>query len=400
MKIYKVTCCYLNERSEPTVNDSSKIKNHYEFGDIILSDEEPFERDGNEWLKFKSEKDGQIRYVCFRNKTDYNLKQVTNRFEIAKYKKKYSLEETKNNNEFISSTEQIKKNDPFNVKFKFEEKKDYITQSIISSIPNNINEMYQENLNYDNQSNILNNNCDKKEEYEIKSINFNNLPFSNYMEIEESHLQLPVDLKIGQNNNQSQNIINKKRKYDKSNIYVKIHNLILKILKEKIKNVFSKIIKEETQKDPSNLISLIKSQNNSNNNINKTIESLFNINIKCENNIINIIKARNDDNIYEFLNMDFLYFLKSLEIYLKNNNFSNIENEDDWKNLKRNLEKKNKKDDMDIEELIDNNKILKSLLEDFRKNINDYLSKKEGKNKEFKEALILGIEDYFDKSGV
>ena len=101
--------------------------------------------------------------------------------------------------------------------------------------------------------------------------------------------------------------------------------------------------------------------------------------------------------------MDFLYFLKSLKIYLKNNNFSNIENEDDWKNLKRNLiKKKNKKKkyDMDIEESIDNNnKILKSLLENFRKNINDYLSKK-GETKEYKEALILGIENYFDKNSV
>ena len=229
MKIYKVTCCYLNERSERNFNDSSKTKNHYEFGDIILSDEKPLKQDGNdsEWLKFKSEKDGQIRYVCFKNKSHYNLKQVTNRFEKAKYKKKYSLEETKNNNEHISSTEQIKKNsleetknnkeyissteqmkndDPLNIKYPFEKQKDYITQSNISSIPNNEN--FQENLNYDNQSTICYNNFDQKEE--TKSINFNILPFSNYMEIEESHLQLPVDLKIGQNNNQRQNLINKK----------------------------------------------------------------------------------------------------------------------------------------------------------------------------------------------
>ena len=131
--------------------------------------------------------------------------------------------------------------------------------------------------------------------------------------------------------------------------------------------------------------------------MNKKIESFFNINKKWENNKINIIKARNDDNIYEFLNMNFLHFLKNLKIYLKNNIFSNIGNEDDWKNLKRNLIKK---DEMDIEESIDNNnKILKSLLEDFRKNINDYLYKNK-ETKEYKEALIFGIENYFDKTGV
>ena len=287
----------------------------------------------------------------------------------------------------------MKNDDPLNIKYPFEKQKDYITQSNISSIPNNEN--YQENLNYDNQSTICYNNFDQKEE--TKSINFNNFPISDCMEIEES-LQLGEPQTTRHNNNQRQNLINKKsRIFDNSNIYVKFHNLILKILKEKIKNVFSKIIKEETQKAPSNLFSLIKSQNNSNNNINKTIESFFNINKKCENNIINIIKARNDDNIYEFLNMNFLHFLKNLKIYLKNNIFSNIENEDDWKNLKRNLIKK---EYMDIEESIDNNKILKSLLGDFRKNINDYLSKKEGENKEFKEAFILGIENYFVKCGV
>ena len=187
MEIYKVTCCYLNERSEPTFNDSSKTENHYEFGNIILTDEEPFERDENEWLKFKSEKDGQIRYVCFRNKTHYNLKQVYNRFEIAKYIKKYSLEIAKNIECFLS-TEQIKKNDPFNVKFPFEKQKDYIIQSNISSIPNYIYEMYQENINNDSQFNIFSNNCDQKEEYEMKS-NFKNC--INDMEIDES-LQIPV----------------------------------------------------------------------------------------------------------------------------------------------------------------------------------------------------------------
>ena len=398
MNIYKVTCNYLNERWERSINDSSKTENHYVCGDTILSDKKPLKEDGNEWLEFKSEKDGQIRYVCFRDKTGYNLKEVTNLFEKAKYKKKYSLEETKNNNEHITSTQQNKNNNPFNINIPFEEKKDYKIQSNMSSIPYNKDEISQENSNYDNQSNIYNNNFDQKEE--TKSINFNNFPISNFMEREE--LQKPQ--KTGQNNNQCQNLKKKQNsKYYKSKIYARIHKLILKIIETKIKNVFCKIIKEETQKNPSNLISLKNNKKNSNNNISKKIESFFIISIKCENNIINIIKARNDDNIYEFLNMDFLYFLKSLKIYLKNNNFSNIENEDDWKNLKRNLiKKKNKKKkyDMDIEESIDNNnKILKSLLENFRKNINDYLSKK-GETKEYKEALILGIENYFDKNSV
>ena len=382
MKIYKVVCYSLTERYSPSLNNNAVTNKIYNFGDTIISDKEPIlKEDGNIWLEFKSKNNNEIRYLCFREKTYYKdyLMEVTNRFELAKYKKLF--EENNNNNEINQSisTEQRKEEDIFNI-IPLNSNK---TQSRASSVHLNTFDDIHCN-SYFSEFNCIPPIMNGEDSIIINSssIQGNN----NRMDLElENEQNSSQEMNIEENNNiinQINNFLQKKsckksRKNETINCIKRIQSLIVNFIEKKIKLKYGKII-NDINKNSSHFISLKinKSKEKSNNYINKTIKSFFIIDIKCDdNNVSEIVKTKTKD-INEFLDMNFHFFLRNLEIYLRNNNnFSNINNQLYWIFLKNNLEKRYNNNDMN-EENIHNNIILKSILEEFRKNINECLAKK------------------------
>ena len=413
---YKVIYHTLFKFVEPSKN--STTAGFFNFKDEFSSENLPFKVGEDYWVKFNREKDNKTLYVLFKEENDdddYKLKiyidysEVNNSININENQENLFKFQLLNSINFDILKDKTNKSttNPFHLKLKEENaeknpiqiyiNKNYIVINLISNSDN-----FQKN-------NVV---------YEIMDKHFlsyrQNYSFlTKKRHTERGRLSKNSDEIIGHDN------------LEFDNIKDKIKNFCLKYVLNKLNEELDKYNNEEITKELGKM-KLFKirqqgrrtvSKNYYYNFINKTFKSIFREKVifQCKDELINIklidkIYERKNEfqDIIDFLDMKYIYFFYKLKIYLKSDlsERENINEEDKklWRKLKDDLGKNEDIFDkffdftnsLEEKHVNDKNKILLSLIEDFRESINKYLDK-EKKDKTYKEVFILSLKDFLKK---
>ena len=386
---YRVFCdSILYKRVEPLIDSGT--------AGFFIDEEEfdlkylPFKKEDYYWLKFNRERDNTNIYAPFRDNNDiYNIKLI---IDYAEYN--FSIEnkinllniQLNNSINFLEGKFNNSDTNPFYLNKDTERTSNNLIQLSLKS-----NNYIEINLNPNND---LSNN----------EINYLKDIISNYfLEYKQkySFLAKKIHNKRGRLPKYSEETIeHSKLEFDniKDRIKTFCLNYIFKKIEEELKNKSGLIklskIKQEGKRKVSNDYYY--------NFIIQTFKSIFIQKVKfiCkdENNNINLIdeiyERKNEyKEIIDFFNMKYIYFFENLKTYLKSE-VTEEGNKKDWEKLKENLEKSDNTNNINNKEIIDNNKILLSLITNFRQSINEYIKKY---NEEYKKFFILSFEEFFKK---